>query len=175
MQRYCSLARWETTAPSLSLLKLYTLFQSELFWLLFSVHSANIYTYIFFSWGLLRNSSFLKWYRSCQSHFFFCSFYHSSVGSNGLLNDFIGPVTDLCSYVLSCITTESPAFGCHLEASKKKDLTMNIYLTHMLWLMMLGTLEALIARYTCKMINSGFQMGFSFSFPAIHYYWAVII
>lgn len=70
MQRYCSLARWETTAPSLSLLKLYTLFQSELFWLLFSVHSANIYTYIFFSWGLLRNSSFLKWYRSCQSCFF---------------------------------------------------------------------------------------------------------
>lgn len=48
---------------------------------------------------------------------------------------------------------ENPAFGCHLEASKKKDLTMHTCVTHMSWLMMLGKSEALIGKCTCTIVN----------------------
>lgn len=37
---------------------------------------------------------------------------------------------------------------------------MNTCITRMLWLMILGTLEALTARYTCKIINLLFQRAF---------------
>lgn len=45
---------------------------------------------------------------------------------------------------------ENLGFGCHLEGSKKGVRMMNICLTPMLLLMMLGTSEVLTERFTCK-------------------------
>jgi hypothetical protein len=62
------------------------------------------------------------------------------------------PLIMWVNYIIWC-DAESLAFGCHLEASKKKDLIHNTCLIHMLLLMTLGKFKALTEKYTCKIIN----------------------